>query len=51
MKISVIKDKSGKTIATFPGASSDGLKAEPVLTEGHKVEETEAPEDLSKLYK
>ncbi|NYF79112.1 hypothetical protein [Granulicella arctica] len=41
MKINVVKDKSGKTIATFESASGDGPKLVPVLPEGHKVEQLE----------
>lgn len=55
MKINVVKDASGKTIASFENASgSAGVTVTPVLPDGHSVEEVEVPdnytEDLSILY-
>jgi hypothetical protein len=45
MKINVVKDKSGKIVASFPERLEGGLQVHPVLTEGHKVELIEAPEN------
>jgi len=54
MKIHVLKNKSGKVIATFEAASPDG-KLEPQVPKGHKVEEVEIPSDyvsrLETIYK
>lgn len=55
MKIQVVKDASGKAIASFDAASgSAGVTVTPVLPDGHRVEEVEVPdnylEDLSVLY-
>ncbi len=54
MKVHVMKDREGKVVASFekkPG----GVKLEPTVAPGHKVEETEVPEnyvaDLRVLYK
>jgi hypothetical protein len=55
MKIYVVKDASGKPVASFDKASgSTGVTVIPVLPDGHRVEEVEVPdnyiEDLSVLY-
>ena len=54
MKINVVKDKSGKVIATFETASERGVKVTPVLPDGHKVEQVEVEnnymDDLSAFY-
>jgi len=54
MKINVVKDKSGKVIATFEAATGHGATLTPVLPEGHKVEEIEVAanykENLAALY-
>ena len=54
MKIFAIKDKSGKTVATFENNSKDGATVTPVLTNGHTVHEMEVAENyqsnLSALY-
>jgi hypothetical protein len=55
MKIQVVKDSSGKAIASFDAASgSAGVTVTPVLPEGHSIEEVEVPdnylEDLSTIY-
>lgn len=54
MKISVIKDKHGKTLASYESKSSEA-KLEPQLKEGQKVEVQEVPEhyisDLKVIYK
>ena len=55
MKIRVVKDVSGKTIASFDATSgSADVTMTPVLPDGHRVEEVEVPdnytEDLSVLY-
>lgn len=38
MQINVVKDPTGKIIATYENASGNGAKVEPVLPAGHKVE-------------
>ena len=51
MKIHVIKDKSGKAIATYEPSGPDGSTVTPVLPEGHTVEEREVEADYpSKLH-
>lgn len=45
MKVHVLKNRSGKVLATFEPAESSGLKLEPQVPKGHKVEELEVPED------
>ena len=54
MKVHAVKDQSGKTVSTFE-ASGNGLKIEPVLQSGQKVEEMEVSssykEDPTQLYK
>ena len=54
MKVQVVKDKHGKTLATFETKSGEA-KLEPTLQEGHKLEEMEVPEhyvkNLSVVYK
>jgi len=45
MKIKVVKDRSGKAIATFESSSVNGTTLTPVLPEGHKVEEIEVAEN------
>ena len=54
MKINVVKDKAGKTIATFETAKGGGAQIVPALKEAHQVEELEVPEnyktDLSAIY-
>ncbi len=53
-RIHVVKDKSGKVIASFEAASEGGPSVKPVLHDEHKVEEVEVPhnymENLSVLY-
>jgi hypothetical protein len=62
MKVKVLKNKSGKIIATFePQSTSEMtmetqvLQLEPEVSKGHTVEEMEMPEDyasrLDDLYK
>ena len=54
MKISVIKDKHGKTVASYESKSSQA-KLEPQLKDGHKIEVQDVPEhyisDLKVIYK
>jgi hypothetical protein len=54
MKIKVVKDRSGKVIATFESSSVNGTTLTPVLPDGHKVEEIEVAENykdnLSAVY-
>jgi hypothetical protein len=45
MKINVVKDKSGKIVASFPEFSENGFQVKPILPEGHKVELIDAPEN------
>jgi hypothetical protein len=45
MKINVVKDPSGKVIASFENVAGNGAKLEPVLPAGHKVEALEVPEN------
>jgi hypothetical protein len=57
MKIQVVKDKSGKVIATFEPAVGTGPSSmlTPVLTDGETVGELDVPDDykekLSTIYK
>jgi hypothetical protein len=55
MKIKVVKDKSGKVVATIEPATGTGATVEPVLSDGEKVEEVEVAdnyrENLAALYK
>jgi hypothetical protein len=54
MKIHVVKDKSGKVIASYESAAGNGPSLTPVLTSEHRVEEIEVAdnykEDLRVLY-
>lgn len=54
MKIHVVKDKQGKTLATFE-KKNEGPKLEPQLHAGHSIEEMEVPEryisNLNVVYK
>jgi hypothetical protein len=55
MIIQVVKDASGKAVASFEAASRGAdVTVTPVLPDGHTVEEVEVPdnyrEDLSVLY-
>ena len=45
MKVNLVKDASGKVVATFENARSGGPSIKPVLEAGHKVQEVEAPEN------
>jgi hypothetical protein len=45
MKINVVKDESGKVVATYEHAVRGGPTVRPVLKPGHKVHEIEASED------
>ena len=62
MKVHVVKNKSGKIIATFEPQVTSAIQMEPQVSQlepqvskGHKVEEIEMPEDyvsrLDILYK
>jgi hypothetical protein len=55
MKVHVVKDKDGKTIASFEGPATSGVKLEPTKEKDHKVEEIEVSENyasnLHLLYK
>ena len=54
MKINLVKDPTGKVIATFEAATAHGATLTPVLPHGHKVEEIEVAENyrekLSEVY-
>jgi hypothetical protein len=55
MKIQVVKDASGRVVASYEAASgSAAATVTPVLPDGHRMEEVEVPdnylEDLSVLY-
>ena len=54
MKILILKDKHGKTLATFE-KKKEGPKFELHLQAGHSIEEMEVPEryisDLNAVYK
>lgn len=45
MKINVVKDKSGKVVATFETSSDTAAALTPVLNQGEKVEQLEVAED------
>lgn len=45
MKINVVKNQSGKIVATFPLSNGNSPQMSPVLTDGLKVEELEVSED------
>jgi hypothetical protein len=55
MKINVVKDKSGKVVATFQTASGDGAQVKPITADGQKVEAAEVPDNyhsnLTSVYK
>ena len=45
MKINIVKDPSGKVIASFESVTGNSAKLEPVIPAGHKVEALEVPEN------
>lgn len=55
MNINVVKDKSGKVIATFQSASGNGPQVKPIAKDGNKVETASVPDNyhsnLSSIYK
>ena len=51
MKVNVVKDQSGKVVATFEHAAPGGPSIKPVLKPGHKVHEVEAGADYKKNIK
>ena len=55
MKINVVKDKSGKVIATFQSVSGNGPQVKPIAKDDIKVEMAEVPDNyhsnLSSIYK
>ena len=55
MNINVVKDKSGKVIATFQSASGSGAQVKPLAKDGNKVETAEVPDNyhsnLTSIYK
>ncbi len=54
MKIHVVKDKSGRVVASFETAAGTGPTLRPVLHDGEKAEEVEVAdnykENLTLLY-
>lgn len=54
MKINVVKDKSGKVVATIEAGSGHGPTVTPVLADGEKMETIEVAENykenLSAFY-
>ena len=44
MKVNIVRDGSGKVVATFENAVAGGPWIVPVLKPGHTVHEVEAPE-------
>jgi len=55
MKVSLVKDASGKVVATFEHAEAGGPSMKPILKPGQKVHEVEAPDnykaDIKAFYK
>jgi hypothetical protein len=55
MKINVVKDKSGKVVATFQSASGNGPQVKPIMADGRKMEEMDVSENyhsnLVTIYK
>ena len=51
MKINLVKDASGKVIATFENAAPGGQSIKPVLKPGQKIHEVEASENYKKDLK
>jgi hypothetical protein len=45
MKLNVVKDESGKVVATFENPMAGAPALRPVLKSGHKVHEVEVAED------
>jgi hypothetical protein len=45
MKVNLVKDATGKVIATFENARSGGPSIKPVLQAGLKVQEVDAPDN------
>jgi hypothetical protein len=48
MKVNIIKDATGKVVATFENAVAGGPSVKPLLKPGHKVHEVEASENYKK---
>ena len=55
MKIHVVKNRTGRVIATYEPKEKGGLTLQPQLSGGQKVDELEVPKDytsqLSVIYK
>ena len=47
MKVHVVRDRSGSPVASFEPKSSSESRLEPQISEDHKVEEAEVPEDYA----
>lgn len=45
MKLNIVKDKSGKVVATFENAQGDGPSVTPDLNGGHTLHEIEVAEN------
>lgn len=54
MKVNLVKDANGKVVATYEHASPGGPQLKPVLKQGHKVHQVEAPDnykaDIKSFY-
>lgn len=55
MKVHVLKNKTGRVIATFEAGASVGSTLQPNVSKGHRLEEADLPRDyaarLDALYK
>ena len=55
MKVNLVKDETGKVVATYENELATGASIKPVLKPGHKVQEVDAPEnykaDIKAFYK
>jgi hypothetical protein len=51
MKVSVVKDKHGKVIATYEHGGSGGTTLKRALKSGETVHEVDAPDDYAKNIK
>lgn len=47
MQINVVKDPSGKVIATYENAAANSATVQPVLPAGHKLEKLEVANDYA----
>jgi hypothetical protein len=47
MKVNIVKDGSGKVVATFENAVAGSPRIVPVLKPGHTIHEVDAPENYA----